>query len=79
MVVRHNCLSIQLQQNWFALSRPAMAEALHEIASQRQFGCTKVCFRCLSKNTVQLVKMLAFSNLWMARLHFLANVGQVRL
>ena len=46
---------------------------------KRQFGYTKVRFRGLVKNTAQLVTLFALSNLWMARRHFLANAGEVRL
>jgi len=31
-------LRVQLMQNWFALSDPAMEEALYEIASLRGFA-----------------------------------------
>lgn len=34
---------------------------------KRQFGCTKVRYRGLRKNTAQLVTLFALSNLWMAR------------
>ncbi|RIY59428.1 hypothetical protein AXW89_24835 [Pseudomonas aeruginosa] len=46
---------------------------------KRQFGYVKVRFRGLAKNTAQLMTLFALSNLWMARRHLLANVGQVRL
>lgn len=46
---------------------------------KRQFGYTKVRFRGLVKNTVQMVTLFALSNLWMARRHLLASVGEVRL
>ena len=34
---------------------------------KRQFGFTKVRYRGLAKNTAQLVRLFAVSNLWMAR------------
>lgn len=48
-------------------------------AIKRQFGYTKVRFRGLVRNTVQLVTLFALSNLWMARRHLLASAGEVRL
>nr|WP_255311531.1 transposase [Pseudomonas fluorescens] len=45
---------------------------------KRQFGYTKVLFRGLVKNTVQLVKLFAQSNLWMVRKR-LMGMGEVRL
>ncbi len=44
-----------------------------------QFGCTKVRFRGLAKNTAQLVTLFALLNLWMARRYLLVNTGEVRL
>ena len=35
-------LRVQLMQNWFALSDPAMEEALYEIASLRNFAGLKL-------------------------------------
>ena len=46
---------------------------------KRQFGYTKVRFRGLVKNTVQMVTLTALSNLWMARRHLLATAGEVHL
>ena len=46
---------------------------------KRQFGYTKVRFRGLAKNTVQMVTLFALSNLWMARRYLLENAGEVRL
>ena len=34
---------------------------------KRQFGYTKVRYRGLKKNTVQLITLFALSNIWMAR------------
>lgn len=45
---------------------------------KRQFGYTKVRFRGLVKNTVQMITLFALSNLWMARRHLLAEAGEVR-
>ncbi|MFV1943541.1 IS5 family transposase [Pseudomonas luteola] len=45
---------------------------------KRQFGYTKVRFRGLAKNTVQMVTLFALSNLWMARRYLLAETGEVR-
>lgn len=46
---------------------------------KRQSGYVEARFRGLAKNTAQLVTLFALSNLWMARLHLLANAGDVRL
>lgn len=46
---------------------------------KRQFGYTKVRFRGLAKNTAQMVRLFALSNLWMARRYLLTHVGEVRL
>lgn len=32
---------------------------------KRQFGFTKVCYRGLTKSSVQIVTLFALSNLWM--------------
>ncbi len=45
----------------------------------RQFGYTKVRLRALTKNTAQMVTLLALSNLWMARRHLLTTTGELRL
>lgn len=45
---------------------------------ERQFGYVNTRFRGLAKTTAQLVTLFAPSNLWMARLHLLANAGEVR-
>jgi IS5 family transposase len=45
---------------------------------KRQFGYTKVRYRGLAKNTAQLKTLFALSNLWMARRHLLAAMGEVR-
>jgi transposase, IS5 family len=37
----------------------------------RQFGYTKIRYRGLAKNTAQIVKLVAPSNLWMARRRFM--------
>jgi hypothetical protein len=42
---------------------------------QCQFGFTKVRYKGLSKNTVQLMKLFALGNLWMARRHLLNAWG----
>jgi len=46
---------------------------------KRQFGYTKVRFRGLAKNAAQMVTLFALSNLWMARRHLLAGIGEMRL
>ena len=45
---------------------------------KRQFGHTKVRYRGLFKNTVQLKTLFALSNLWMARAKLMALDGRVR-
>jgi IS5 family transposase len=45
---------------------------------KRQFGHTKVRYRGLFKNTVQLKTLFALSNLWMARARLMALDEQVR-
>jgi IS5 family transposase len=45
---------------------------------KRQFGYTKVRFRGLVKNTLQMVTLFALSNLWMARRDLLSSAGEVR-
>lgn len=45
---------------------------------KRQFGYTKVRYRGLAKNTAQLKTLFALSNLWMARRHLIAVMGEVR-
>jgi len=45
---------------------------------KRQFGHTKVRYRGLFKNTVQLKTLFALSNLWMARAKLMALDEQVR-
>ena len=42
---------------------------------KRQFGFTKVRYRGLMKNTVQLVTLFALSNLWMARRQLMGARG----
>jgi IS5 family transposase len=39
---------------------------------KRQFGYTKVRYRGLAKNTVQLMTLFALSNLWMVRKYWTA-------
>lgn len=46
---------------------------------KRQFGYTKVRFRGLVKNTVQMVTLVALSNQWTARRYSLKSAGEVRL
>ncbi len=46
---------------------------------KRQFGHVKVRYRGLKKNTAQLRRLFAQSNLWMARAKLLQLDGQVRL
>ena len=45
---------------------------------KRQFGHTKVRYRGLAKNTAKLKTLFALSNLWMARRHLMAAMGEVR-
>jgi IS5 family transposase len=45
---------------------------------KRQFGYTKVRYRGIAKNAAQIVTLFALSNLWMARRHLLALMGEVR-
>ena len=42
---------------------------------KRQFGYSKVRYRGLKKNTLQLKTLFALSNLWMARLKLLGGLG----
>jgi IS5 family transposase len=42
---------------------------------KRQFGYTKVRYRGLKKNTVQVVTLFALSNLWMARRRLMGAAG----
>lgn len=42
---------------------------------KRQFGYTKVRYRGLAKNTVQIVTLFALSNLWMARRSLMGRAG----
>ncbi len=42
---------------------------------KRQFGYTKVRYRGLMKNTLQLTTLFALSNLWMVRHQLLAERG----
>lgn len=42
---------------------------------KRQFGYTKVRYRGLKKNTLQLKTLFALSNLWMVRHQLLAERG----
>jgi IS5 family transposase len=44
---------------------------------KRQFGCVKVRFRGLMKNTSQLTTLFALSNLWMARKQLMGK-GELR-
>ena len=46
---------------------------------KRQFGYTKVRYRGLKKNTLQLKTLFALSSLWMVRRQLLAAQGCVRL
>jgi len=41
-----------------------------------QFGCVKVRFKGLAKNTAQVMTLFALSNLWMARKRLLAMTGE---
>ena len=45
---------------------------------KQQFGCVKVRYRGLKKNTLQIVTLFALSSLWMVR-HKLLAMGQVRV
>lgn len=40
-----------------------------------QFGCAKVRYRRLAKNTAQIVMLFALGNLWMARRRLIAGAG----
>lgn len=42
---------------------------------KRQFGYTKVRYRGLKKNTLQIVTLFALSNLWMARHQLMQQQG----
>ena len=42
---------------------------------KRQFGCVKVRYRGLKKNTLQLKTLFALSNLWMVRHRLIATQG----
>jgi transposase, IS5 family len=46
---------------------------------KRQFGYIKLGLRRQVKNTSQLVTLLALSNLWTARRHFMTTAEKVRL
>ncbi|WP_184603106.1 IS5 family transposase [Rhodanobacter sp. MP1X3] len=46
---------------------------------KRQFGYQKVRFKGLLKNTSQVLKLFALTNLWMVRRTLLTNAGEVRL
>jgi IS5 family transposase len=46
---------------------------------KRQFGCQKVRFKRLLKNTAQALTLFVLSNLWMVRRTLLASTGEVRL
>jgi hypothetical protein len=59
-------LRVHLMQNWFALSDPAMEEALYEIASLRAFA------------RLSLGEPIP-ANLWMARMRLMAMQAAVRL
>ena len=45
------------------------------VAIRGQFGYTKVRYRGLMKNTLQLTTLFALSNLWMVRHQLLAERG----
>lgn len=45
---------------------------------KQQFGCVKVRYLGLKKNTLQIVTLFALSNLWMVR-HKLLAIEQVRV
>lgn len=45
---------------------------------KRQFGYTKVRFRGMAKNTVQVLTLFALSNLWMARKQLSESTGKLR-
>jgi IS5 family transposase len=45
---------------------------------KRQFGYTKVRFRGLAKNLVQVLTLFALSNLWMVRKQLLGSTGKLR-
>jgi IS5 family transposase len=42
---------------------------------KQQFGCAKVRYRGLAKNTARLTMLFALSNLWMARRQVLGALG----
>jgi hypothetical protein len=46
---------------------------------KRLFVYVKTRFRCLTKNTMPLLTLLALSILWMACRHLLTNAGEARL
>ena len=44
---------------------------------KRQFGFVKVRYRGLEKNTGQIVRLFALTNLWLARKRLLPLLGEV--
>lgn len=44
----------------------------------RQFGFVKIRYRGLAKNSGQIVRLFAPTNLWLARKRLLPLVGEVR-
>jgi IS5 family transposase len=59
-------------QQWYALSDPAVEEALYDSAAMRRFVGID---RGLAKNGAQVLTLFALANLWMARKHLLATTG----
>jgi len=69
-------LRAHLMQNWFALSAPAMEEALHEIASLRRFARLSLGEPIPEETTILM--LFTPSNLWMASKKLMAMMGDVR-
>ena len=65
-------LRIHFLQQWYALSDPAVEEALYDSAAMRRFVGID---RGLAKNGAQVLTLFALANLWMARKHLLATTG----
>lgn len=58
-----------MSQNWLYPGLPSFR------VIKRQFGYTKVRYRGLKKNTLQLKTLFALSNLWMVRHQLLGVQG----
>ena len=68
------------EERWEHVKASVRAKVEHPFrVIKRQFGYTKVRYRGLAKNTAQVLRLFALSNLWMKRKQLMPAVGMVCL